>query len=106
MREAALGRGCLEMAGGLGRQLQRQRGRRRAKAKAEPLYLPVHIVGGRGDDWVPGNAFGVPAKAKKKPETRDSLAGLMRFVDFCGSRPVGISFAVSSEATEASPGSS
>jgi hypothetical protein len=41
------------------------------------LRLPKHIVGGRGDDGVLGDAFGVPAKPKKKPQSGDSLAGPM-----------------------------
>jgi hypothetical protein len=35
------------------------------------MHLPIHIVGGRGDDRVRGDAFGISAKAKKKPETGD-----------------------------------
>jgi hypothetical protein len=55
------------------------------------LRLPVHIVGGRGDDGVRGDAFGVPAKAKKKTQTGDPFAGPTRSVDFCSDRHFKIS---------------
>jgi Peptidase S24-like len=61
----------------------------------------MHIVGGRGDDGVRGDAFGVPAKAKKKPQAGDSFAGPTRFVDFGGNRHFKISFGLSKWATEA-----